>query len=883
MNKKLFLCFCFVLFTLVFSFSVFTGAKAEAFTFNNNLRSPVNHPDVLELQKFLNSHGFVIVTTGPGSVGHETTTFGPVTKAALIKFQIVNKIVPPSGFFGPLTRSIVNKLISGAGNNVANTNSTTACKTGDLFNALTGQPCTTTVPGTLSTTTFPAGCTSALGFSLTTGYSCATGLPVTHTTGGGGGGSGSTSYGTRIDIAAISGITAPVKGATPTATITATDEYTATISWNGNPTTFGPNRIYIATITITPKSGYTLHGVARNFFTVVGATSVSNSIASGIVTATFPATDRQQLIISSPTITLSKTYNGNRTAVVTAGSLTGIYSPDVVTVSAVSNYDNKNVGVGKTIVTVYTLGGAAADNYIKPIDYTVTNGVITTLNTTASFTTFGSRTYDADIDATVDSRTVDSAVLGDDVSLTGGTATFADKNVGSDKVVTLAGATLTGTDAGNYHLTAVSTTTAYITPLDTTGSFIVASKPYDGSTDADLLSRVVDNVIEGDDVTLSGGTASYDDQNVGIGIVVRLTGATLTGTDADNYNLTSVSTTTADITPAEIASVNIAGFTAPETSKSPMSIMDLYKDDPTYEITDFILNPTDNPYNPNEDYTATVVLTSNENYKFPAGGLTPSVDGGGTAVLGTTTGTGSGNTLTFDVTFDTTLAYATAPDVELDQGTSRFPTIDSDVELPLPGATDSSGIITGWVPGSADTIAFNVTDNGSANSDITINNEHYTSGYNYTILNDSDIVIRVVTNETDKEEAVRTFHVSVRKAYAVAPSLVTLTTGGYNGVTVNNDVVDPGPNGTDHTGSVTNWSNGARDTIAFTVTDTAPAVSTIKIYDYFHPTGAVYSSGSDYQIIGSDILAGHITIVVTTTQANKTTAIRTFVITLPGV
>ena len=39
------------------------------------------------LQQFLNAQGFTIAKTGPGSLGQETSLFGPATKAALIKFQ----------------------------------------------------------------------------------------------------------------------------------------------------------------------------------------------------------------------------------------------------------------------------------------------------------------------------------------------------------------------------------------------------------------------------------------------------------------------------------------------------------------------------------------------------------------------------------------------------------------------------------------------------------------------------------------------------------------------------------------------------------------------------------------------------------------------------
>lgn len=84
-----------------------------------------------------------------------------------------------------------------------------------------------------------------------------------------------------------------------------------------------------------------------------------------------------QLTISNPTITLSKVYDGNTTAAVTAGTLSGVVSPDVVTVTAAATYDTAAVGTGKTITVVYTLGGADAANYTKPMDLQVFNGVIT--------------------------------------------------------------------------------------------------------------------------------------------------------------------------------------------------------------------------------------------------------------------------------------------------------------------------------------------------------------------------------------------------------------------------------------------------------------------------------------------------------------------------
>ena len=67
-------------------------------------------PDVKALQQFLNSHGFPVAFTGPGSAGQETTTFGSATKAALIKFQKANHITPAVGYFGVVTRGEINVL-----------------------------------------------------------------------------------------------------------------------------------------------------------------------------------------------------------------------------------------------------------------------------------------------------------------------------------------------------------------------------------------------------------------------------------------------------------------------------------------------------------------------------------------------------------------------------------------------------------------------------------------------------------------------------------------------------------------------------------------------------------------------------------------------------
>jgi len=94
-----------------------------------------------------------------------------------------------------------------------------------------------------------------------------------------------------INIVAIPGITAPVRSATPVTAITETAQYTGTVSWSPTVSgTFAASTVYTATITLTAKAGYTLAGIAENSFTVAGATSTTNPVNSGVITAVFPTT-----------------------------------------------------------------------------------------------------------------------------------------------------------------------------------------------------------------------------------------------------------------------------------------------------------------------------------------------------------------------------------------------------------------------------------------------------------------------------------------------------------------------------------------------------------------------------------------------------------------
>lgn len=88
----------------------------------------------------------------------------------------------------------------------------------------------------------------------------------------------------------ILGIKAPVKGEVAVKGTDVNEQYDATVVWNPADSSFKANTSYSATITLTPKRGYKLDGVPENFFTLNGATTITNQANSGIVQVTFPKT-----------------------------------------------------------------------------------------------------------------------------------------------------------------------------------------------------------------------------------------------------------------------------------------------------------------------------------------------------------------------------------------------------------------------------------------------------------------------------------------------------------------------------------------------------------------------------------------------------------------
>jgi hypothetical protein len=182
--------------------------------------------------------------------------------------------------------------------------------------------------------------------------------------------------------------------------------------------------------------------------------------------------------------------------------------------------------VGSYAITKGTLtAGANYDLTVTPGTFTITHKPIT-----GSFVA-ADKTYDGNTDATVTSRALSGLVSGDTVSLDGRSAAFDTKNAGTAKTVTLAGATLSGADAGNYTLDSVATAKANITPKPITVQADDKTKVY-GSPDPALTVTVPAGALESGD-SLSGSLVRAAGNSVSS---YAITKGTLTG--GANYDLT---------------------------------------------------------------------------------------------------------------------------------------------------------------------------------------------------------------------------------------------------------------------------------------------------------------------------------------------------------
>jgi len=348
--------------------------------------------------------------------------------------------------------------------------------------------------------------------------------------------------------------------------------------------------------------------VTFNGGSLTGA-DASNYQLTGTLSGTVTANITPLAITVSGITASNKAYDRTTTATLSVSTavLHGVLGSDVVSIDASGvsgNFENKNAGINKSVVlSGLVLSGADAANYSANNASSVT-ATITPLSVTITGATAQDKVYDGTLNAVVSGGSVTGVLSGDVVSLSGLTGQFANKNVGTGKSVTLANATLGGADGGNYTITSSNPVTASITPKSiTAGSVAVSDKVYDGTATATVNSGTLGGVVTGDQVSLTGLTGLFMDSslnandaaNAGTNKSVTISGGSLTGADAYNYQLSgSVSGTgTASITPRPVV---ISGKTIVVTADQLSTVVPAWSQTGlvgTDAVTGVVVSPVD--------------------------------------------------------------------------------------------------------------------------------------------------------------------------------------------------------------------------------------------------------------------------------------------------
>ncbi|MBN8788680.1 MAG: hypothetical protein J0I84_16445, partial [Terrimonas sp.] len=292
-------------------------------------------------------------------------------------------------------------------------------------------------------------------------------------------------------------------------------------------------------------NNFILHGQQKNNYNLITASAdVNGSISKKEISIT---------LNSTPAIT--KTYNGNTAATLTAANyiISGIEGEDEVSVTGTATYEDKNAGADKNItVNNLVLQGNDKDNYELVTASAVTAGSITTkpITVTIAAQPVISKVYDGNTTATANAANyvLHDAEEDDDLSVSA-TVTYDNMNVGEDKVVTVSDFVLSGDDKQNYTLETTSAqTTGIVTKkilVVTLNSYPAITKQYDGNTTATISAGnfSIEGIVGEDMVLLNTpDTGVYDTKHGGSNKKVTVTGLTISGEGADNYELASVKT-----------------------------------------------------------------------------------------------------------------------------------------------------------------------------------------------------------------------------------------------------------------------------------------------------------------------------------------------------
>ena len=269
-----------------------------------------------------------------------------------------------------------------------------------------------------------------------------------------------------------------------------------------------------------------------------------NNYAVTFVNATGEITPRALTITGATTI--NKVYDGTDIAATTSGTwtLTGVISPNVVTLNKSAVFASKDAGTW-AITSTSTLSGADASNYTLT-QPSLTPRSITKIALTISGTVTTDKEYDRTNTAILTGGVLNGVISGEDVSLVL-SGRYSSSNAGGPYVITST-STIVGNDIANYTLTQPTLTPRSISKVSLTViGASTADKVYNGNTIATVTGGSLVGVVPGDVVSLTQ-SGIFPDKNVG-GPYVITPNFSIGGAPSVNYNLIQPLLADASITP----------------------------------------------------------------------------------------------------------------------------------------------------------------------------------------------------------------------------------------------------------------------------------------------------------------------------------------------
>lgn len=267
---------------------------------------------------------------------------------------------------------------------------------------------------------------------------------------------------------------------------------TLTLTWNITPkplTISGlsiANKVYDGNATASLSGTATLTGIVGSDNVLLSGTSSANFANKNVGTAktvtisgyTLSGTKAGNYSLAQPTLTANinaksltisgvsannKVYDGNTNATLSGGTLSGVISPDVVTLSGGGTFASSNAGTGISVTSNLTISGADGGNY------TLTQPTGLIANITKVNPVFTSSTITLNVGATYD-------LPGANVSSTSpGTITYSISSGGN---ATLAGITISGVTVGTETLTVTQAASTNYNAGSTTVSVNVITFTY---------------------------------------------------------------------------------------------------------------------------------------------------------------------------------------------------------------------------------------------------------------------------------------------------------------------------------------------------------------------------------------------------------------------